>query len=365
MLTQKELCMKFDLLLREPNTIIQKPEEALNLLKLLCDNKVSLKFEKIGSKTCLSCSANLSENQNNITIVDCSHSFHKSCVKSIIHRETKNAPYDENLKNFRCLAPGCQSKIPFEVIKNHIFGAEELKRLQEQHLLALVEKLIEEDKKILIKETDLKTFSCPVCFDEKLIKSDCVTLDCDHRLCRDCLRGVLIDNLKEGKVSEKNRKCPIDTSCQIPLNMPVIQSIYTKEELDKFYDFTLNELPSSNSNEVYVRCPGADCKYIFIYTKGRDDPSPTCIMCKTQFCVEGCEKPHPGYTCEKHQEWLKENGEADNRMQNYVLTNKIKTCNNCRWPVEKNGGCNHMTCRCGNQFCYVCGGTWSSSHKCS
>jgi hypothetical protein len=32
--------------------------------------------------------------------------------------------------------------------------------------------------------------------------------------------------------------------------------------------------------------------------------------------------------------------------------------------VEKTSGCDHMTCRCGYQFCYICGGKWSSNHKC-
>lgn len=32
--------------------------------------------------------------------------------------------------------------------------------------------------------------------------------------------------------------------------------------------------------------------------------------------------------------------------------------------VERNQGCPHMTCKCGAQFCYNCGGKWGSSHYC-
>ena len=31
------------------------------------------------------------------------------------------------------------------------------------------------------------------------------------------------------------------------------------------------------------------------------------------------------------------------------------TCPNCRTPIEKDHGCNHMTCRCNQHFCAVCG----------
>lgn len=42
----------------------------------------------------------------------------------------------------------------------------------------------------------------------------------------------------------------------------------------------------------------------------------------------------------------------------------FRRCGKCRFVVEKNQGCNHMTCRCGHQFCYSCGGLWSNSHQC-
>ena len=47
---------------------------------------------------------------------------------------------------------------------------------------------------------------------------------------------------------------------------------------------------------------------------------------------------------------------------NFVKGMKFKQCPKCRYWVEKNEGCNHMTCRCQKQFCYVCGGDYPNCY---
>jgi len=38
-------------------------------------------------------------------------------------------------------------------------------------------------------------------------------------------------------------------------------------------------------------------------------------------------------------------------------------CPKCSAPIQKNGGCNHMSCRkCLHQYCWVCKDTWAASH---
>lgn len=39
-------------------------------------------------------------------------------------------------------------------------------------------------------------------------------------------------------------------------------------------------------------------------------------------------------------------------------------CNKCGIIVEKSEACDHMTCKCGNEFCYKCGRKWIGAHHC-
>jgi len=46
---------------------------------------------------------------------------------------------------------------------------------------------------------------------------------------------------------------------------------------------------------------------------------------------------------------MKEQGEVDDD-ETWVELN-TKACPKCSFPIEKNGGCIHMTCKCGHEFC--------------
>ena len=45
------------------------------------------------------------------------------------------------------------------------------------------------------------------------------------------------------------------------------------------------------------------------------------------------------------------------------MTEHTKPCPKCNTPVEKNGGCNHITCRkCSHELCWLCGVTYQQGH---
>lgn len=48
----------------------------------------------------------------------------------------------------------------------------------------------------------------------------------------------------------------------------------------------------------------------------------------------------------------------DEAFEKFVKGKKFKQCPKCMFWVEKNQGCDHMTCRCHYEFCYKCGGVY-------
>ncbi|KAG2373293.1 hypothetical protein C9374_012282 [Naegleria lovaniensis] len=70
-----------------------------------------------------------------------------------------------------------------------------------------------------------------------------------------------------------------------------------------------------------------------------------CLNCDMVYCVKCKKRSHEGVSCD-HEE---------NLFQQY-LASFTKKCPKCTSPIEKNGGCNHMTCSsCNNHFCWLCG----------
>lgn len=50
----------------------------------------------------------------------------------------------------------------------------------------------------------------------------------------------------------------------------------------------------------------------------------------------------------------------DKQFLKYVKGAQYKQCPSCKFWVSKNQGCDHMTCRCGYEFCYQCGAKYGT-----
>lgn len=64
--------------------------------------------------------------------------------------------------------------------------------------------------------------------------------------------------------------------------------------------------------------------------------------------------PHYPLTCQENKFWFMENNFQ--YREDYVWISKnCKKCPKCKWSIQKNEGCNHMTCRlCHHEFCWLC-----------
>lgn len=68
---------------------------------------------------------------------------------------------------------------------------------------------------------------------------------------------------------------------------------------------------------------------------------------------------HEPVNCRLLKLWLKKCND-DSETSNWISAN-TKECPKCQVTIEKDGGCNHMTCKntaCKMEFCWMCLGPW-------
>ena len=128
--------------------------------------------------------------------------------------------------------------------------------------------------------------------------------------------------------------------------------------MDKYHDRVLDQAVQ-NDPEMHF-CPTPNCKVVFSAEECKKKFD--CPECKKSYCIDCKSKWHEGMTCQENRisnTKLKE----DAMFLEHAKTLKMKQCPDCKFWVERNEGCNHMTCRCKNQFCYICGMKWGTT-KC-
>lgn len=105
-----------------------------------------------------------------------------------------------------------------------------------------------------------------------------------------------------------------------------------------------------NDEPNFRWCRGPSCKSGQIHYGRRSDPIFTCSECGFKVCVVHDGTWHQGETCEEYDYRVSGRKEQDQRSQEQasqrLLEKLTKKCpgEGCNWNVEKNDGCDHMTC---------------------
>lgn len=202
---------------------------------------------------------------------------------------------------------------------------------------------------------------CFVCCDE-VKNEDFISLGCNHYFCRGCwVRFLTTKIVEEGEVF--NLRC-MSPDCNIVISPSCLESIAqsNQEVRTKYRTFLGNKLVSENSK--YTRCPSSDCECIVELMPSFQGSNISCFDCDSSFCLKCQQASHSPASCEDVKKWDKL--AQDDSLTASWLTANTKDCPKCQGIIEKNGGCNHMTCRkCRHEFCWICLGPWRGHTACN
>lgn len=144
-------------------------------------------------------------------------------------------------------------------------------------------------------------------------------------------------------------KCP-KSDCQFSIEQGSVEAIVSADSFKKFQRFVNAYEISRSPNKKFCPHPGCDS----IIEGEKSTTRTECPGCHQPVCYS-CQTPwHQGKSCSQAQR------EA---YKGWAFNIGAHSCPNCKVPVEKNMGCNHMNCsQCQYSWCWVCGhaiGHWT------
>jgi hypothetical protein len=200
---------------------------------------------------------------------------------------------------------------------------------------------------------------CKICMETDVPVDQMVSMPCSHSYCKECWADFFTQTVKimDATASRCLRmRCP-QAQCnehvteeEIRKSAPELLPHYQAQQFSSFL--------TGMGNGYYAHsCPGTECNYIAVSSRdhrfgnryGHLLPV-SCGGCFTEFCFR-CGEPHQELQCRIIDKQPKEEGDH-------------KNCPKCKVCIEKNGGCNHMMCRCGHEFCWLCLEDTRGIHSC-
>ncbi|KAK0618101.1 hypothetical protein B0T17DRAFT_509660 [Bombardia bombarda] len=192
------------------------------------------------------------------------------------------------------------------------------------------------------------TETCIVCVEDKKI-SDLpvkVTKGCKHdaTVCKDCLKTWLSTGLETGAWDKL--KCP---ECPELLEYRDIQRYASPATFARYDVLTARAAVQKMPN--FGWCLSTKCESGQIH-----DPECAkfqCMACRSSHCVTHNVAWHDGETCEEYDA-RNQQRKKDEKASEKIIKKTSRNCPRCKRDVHKYVGCNHITCTCGHEWCYIC-----------
>jgi len=245
----------------------------------------------------------------------CTHECCEPCLRACVEAQLPRCRA-EGLLRVRCFAPGCPRVLP-QALVLHVSDSARGAALdidrQKDRLDPLYRGL----------QVNWEARTCPVCADHAapLLESGA----CAHAACAWCWERWADAQLPRCRaVRQLEVRCFGQDCCRpVPEALLMCVSAGARRLQDELKRRARLQQSSLFPQALQVDCPRAGC--LGLGYLGFD--TVMCFVCEHQWpAADGAEAPGEG------------------------LPGEIKACPSCGVQIEKNGGCNHMTCRCGHEF---------------
>jgi len=176
-----------------------------------------------------------------------------------------------------------------------------------------------------------------------------VFFPCRHTLCLECFGHYCSTKIKENKLvltpgGYWSFGCPMN--CENSFLEPSMIELAGRDLFSRYKEFATKSYLHNEERAIFCRC-GAG---IILSGLLRPD-NVTCHICQKSSCTKCLRDSHPG-ACVQLED-----------SERFIRKN-AKPCPGCQAPIEKNGGCNHMTCSsCRHEFCWLDLQPWDQDHS--
>lgn len=173
-------------------------------------------------------------------------------------------------------------------------------------------------------------FVCPICR-EKNWWFRSVNLSCRHRTCKNCFRNQV--------ASVKPVKCCL---CEMQISLQIfLRSNRLPDELVRGWNYF------EKSTDPLL----SECHHCRRFNKKPLRGFRIVCACGQNYCFTH-GGAHASTTSCRRFEWDQRQKDSSSFA---LITEITKLCPSCRVPIQKNRGCDHMTCKaCGCHFCWRC-----------
>ncbi|KAF4856950.1 putative E3 ubiquitin-protein ligase ARI7 [Colletotrichum siamense] len=182
----------------------------------------------------------------------------------------------------------------------------------------------------------IRTQKCDMCMDEQPQTSLSHTT-CNHKYCSGCLINIF-----EASITDESLFLP--KCCGNAF--PVAEHVLGNELVERW---RVKEVEYTTPNRTYCHVPACS---VFIPSSNINGDVGHCPVYWHSTCTL-CKGPaHPNHACEQDQ--------ATQEVLRIAAKNNWQRCPRCQAIIELNQGCHHITCRCHNEFCYLCLAEWKT-----